>query len=134
MRADVVDLASTFVEHPFGTPSVTTRGGDLVGYLLYNVGATLARRDALDRRIVELIRHGEDRLLDSQADVGGWRHLEGGVAPLDSDGDGMPDESVVARGREPHDPAEAHGDPAGDGYTNLEEYLNGTDPFGDDHR
>lgn len=133
MRADGVDLASIFVEHPFGTPSVTKRGGDLMEYLLDNVGATLPRRDAIDRRIVELIRHGEGRLIDSQADVGGWPRLEGGVAPLDSDGDGMPDEWEIAHGLDPHDPADAHGDPDGDGYTNLEEYLNGTDPFGADY-
>lgn len=45
----------------------------------------------------------------------------------DSDGDGMPDEWEIANGLNPHDPSDANGDINGDGYTNIEKYINGID-------
>jgi pectate lyase len=51
-----------------------------------------------------------------------------GVPPEDSDGDGMPDEWEIRYGLNPDDPSDGPLDKDGDGYTNLEEYLNGTDP------
>ncbi len=43
----------------------------------------------------------------------------------DSDSDGMPDEWEKQNGLNPHDPADANGDLNGDGYTNIEKYING---------
>ena len=40
----------------------------------------------------------------------------------------MPDEWEVAHGLDPDDPDDYLADPDGDGYPNIEEYLNGTDP------
>jgi hypothetical protein len=40
----------------------------------------------------------------------------------------MPDEWEKKYGLDPNDPSDAAKDLDGDGYTNLEEYLNGTDP------
>ena len=45
----------------------------------------------------------------------------------DSDGDGMPDEWEVANGLNPNDPSDANGDINGDGYTNIEKYINAID-------
>lgn len=45
----------------------------------------------------------------------------------DSDGDGMPDEWETANGLNPNDPSDANGDINGDGYTNIEKYINGID-------
>jgi hypothetical protein len=36
----------------------------------------------------------------------------------------MPDNWEIAHGLNPHDPSDANGDFNGDGYTNLEKYLN----------
>lgn len=45
-----------------------------------------------------------------------------------SDTDGMPDGWEVIHGLNPHDPSDAGEDLDGDGFTNLDEYGNGTDP------
>ncbi len=50
------------------------------------------------------------------------------VAFVDDDGDGMSDTWETANGLDPTDPADAAGDPDADGLTNLDEFLEGTDP------
>ena len=44
---------------------------------------------------------------------------------LDSDRDGMPDQWELDNGLNPYDPTDANGDCTGDGYTNIEKYING---------
>ena len=46
----------------------------------------------------------------------------------DDDQDGMPDWWEIKYGLNPHDSSDAAGNRDGDGYSNLEEYLKGTDP------
>ena len=41
------------------------------------------------------------------------------------DGDGKPDEWEIDNGLNPNDPSDANGDCTGDGYTNIEKYING---------
>ena len=86
-------------------------------------------RDSVDERIVEEVRTGTARfgnrgIIDSQEDVGGWPELRSEPAPKDSDGDGIPDEWKRQHGLQVGDPEEGNRDRNGDGYTNLEEYLN----------
>lgn len=112
--------------------------------VLDNVGATFPKRDIVDARIVDEARGGyatyegatyeNDRrvsdkskkcgIIDSQRDVGGWPELESLPAPLDSDGDGMPDEWEAKRDLDPNNIDDGKEDRDNDGYTNIEEYLN----------
>lgn len=46
------------------------------------------------------------------------------ASPPDTDQDGMPDAWEFARGLDPQNPADANGDYLGQGYTNIEYYLN----------
>ena len=50
------------------------------------------------------------------------------IKTLDTDGDGIPDSMELEWGLDPQNSADAEGDLDGDGFTNLEEFLAGTDP------
>ena len=56
--------------------------------------------------------------------VGGYPEYKG-TSYLDTDGDGMPDEWEIANGLNPNDASDANLDCTGDGYTNIEKYING---------
>lgn len=124
-------------------------------YVLANVGATLPRRDAVDQRIMTTVRTGKTTaspepgfekafsnvgyrpdviakiedlvmkgIITNPNQVGGYPQYKG--APYkDSDHDGMPDEWETAHKLNPNDPSDASQDANGDGYTNIEDFING---------
>jgi len=108
---------------PIQMPPVT-RDPAQIAYrkVLASAGDSLVR-DSVDAAIIAGVRTRTGQQIDSQRDVGGWPVLATAPAPRDSDGDGMPD---VWERRHHLDPArdDSAGDRDGDGYTNLEEYLN----------
>ena len=81
-------------------------------------------RDPVDARIIEGVRNRTGHIIDSQTQVGGWPALEAGSPWVDSDGDGMPDDWERAQGLDPAAPADGTADRDGDGFTNLEDWLN----------
>jgi hypothetical protein len=82
-------------------------------------------RDEADARLIAGIRSGTHRMIDSQQQVGGWPQLNTQAPPADSDRDGMSDVWEEQQGLKPADPGDRNDDRDGDGFTNLEEYLNG---------
>lgn len=82
-------------------------------------------RDSHDMRIIEQLASlgTKGAFIANEQDVGGIGTLAGADAPADSDGDGMPDEWEKANGTDP-DKADANGDADGNGYTNIEDYVN----------
>jgi len=119
----------TRAEAPFKVEPVRTDQAEAAYQrILEEGGATLPRRDEVDRRIVETIEKREGGLIDSQDEVGGWPVLRSATPPADQDQDGMPDEWEIKHGLDPRDPSDAKHDLDRNGFTNLEEYLNGTDP------
>jgi hypothetical protein len=92
--------------------------------VLARAGASLAR-DAADLRLIDGVRARTHRRIDSQDEVGGWPELRSQSAPPDHDRDGMPDSWERDHGLNPNDPDDRNGDRDHDGYTNLEEYING---------
>ena len=125
---------------------------------LANAGATLPHRDPIDLRIIKTVRTGkvsahagtndtlafsdvgyaahtmnaltalvQKGIITNPAQVGGYPEYKG-TPYKDSDGDGMPDDWELAHGLNPNDPSDALTDLNGDGYSNIEEFINGTDP------
>jgi hypothetical protein len=124
---------------PFAVAPVMTQPADeALELIVKQTGAILPRRDSLDTRIAEEARTGTARfggtygegkgIIDSPETVGGWPELKSLIAPPDSDGDGMPDDWELRFKLGPQDAADGPQDHDKDGYTNLEEFLNGTDP------
>jgi pectate lyase len=114
----------TVVDEPFAAAPVTTvPAAELLERVLPTVGASRPERDSVDARLVDHVRTRTGKLIDSQADVGGWPELARGEPPADSDRDGMPDEWETAHGLNPNDASDAVRR-AASGYTNVEEFIN----------
>ena len=119
------------------TPSSLTREN-----VLADVGAnaTLACdgrwvpfTDALDAWTIQSLADltgpiGDPTSYDHPDDYGGFPVINGGPACADADGDGMPDAWEARYGLRANDASDALIDSDGDGYLNLEEYLNGSIP------
>lgn len=123
-------------------------------FVLANAGATLPKRDAVDTRITEQVRTGsieypENVNLDDVpqfkhrrlpkdsykmgiitdiAQVGGYPEYKTVAPEKDSDNDGIPDAWEIKYKLNPNDPKDAVFDCNGDGYTNIEKFINGIDP------
>ena len=116
---------------PFEQPTPTVDSGinpdtvnDAITDILDNSGATLPIRDAVDNRIINGYNTTSSTIIDTQEEVGGYPTLNSTSALTDTDGDGMPDTWETANGLDINDPADRNF-LNGDGYTNLELYLNG---------
>ncbi len=124
------------LDAPLEAPALTPHTAyEAFEYVLAEAGAILPRRDAIDSRIIfetrtRTAQYGgaygaELGIIDSQETVGGWVTLESTTPPEDSDHDGMPDAWEDLMGLDKTDPGDRNGDMNGNGYTNLEDYLNG---------
>ncbi len=82
----------------------------------------------MDERIIADVKSLKTRVITDPAEVGGWPELPRGTPPDDSDHDGMPDEWERQHAFEPANPKDGPQDADGDGYTNLEEFLNEVAP------
>ncbi len=111
-------------DEPFPAPAITPTG-DTYARVLEWAGAVLPTRDAADRRIVADVQNRTGRIIDAVAETPGYPDLQSADPPADSDLDGMPDAWESARDLDPDNPADGPADRDGDGYTNVEEYLNG---------
>jgi hypothetical protein len=141
------------VDEPFKMSQVTiVSAKKAYKNVLSSVGATFPKRDAVDARVIKTVKTGKAiyeadaqpfktpyvkrRLPDDSYKMGIITHPDqvgglpeyNGTPYVDSDNDGMPDAWEVKYGLNPNDPSDANGDLNGDGYTNIEKYINGIDP------
>jgi len=123
------DISRLKAKEPFEVPPVTTHSY-LAAYkhVLAGVGATRPKRDPVDTRLVREVKTRKGRHINQAADVGGWPELKSAPAPKDTDNDGMPDAWETKYGLNPKDASDNVGDKDKDGYTNIEECINETDP------
>ncbi len=102
----------------------TTLAGRAYADVLEGAGATLPRRDTTDLRILATVRDRKGKIINDPSQVGGWPRIASGTPPADADHDGMPDDWERRHRLDPGDPSDRNGDFSGNGYTNLEDYLN----------
>jgi pectate lyase len=126
--------------------------------VLSHAGATLPHRDAVDVRVAESVRTGNasgkvqpetrkqlaqppytEQNIDEQIEligkgiitnpdqVGGYPGYQGRPY-VDADHDGLPDDWEKAHSLDAGNPDDAVSDLNGDGYTNIEDFINGLDP------
>ncbi len=88
-------------------------------------GSWVLRRDAIDARVVNDVRNRTGGIIDDPSQVGGWITPASGTPCQDSDLDGMPDLWETDHGLDPNNGSDAAADRDGDGYPNIEEYING---------
>ena len=105
---------------------------EVVGHVLGTVGARAGGKlDAIDARIVKEVWGGKGRIIDSPDDVPDHTPPTVRTSLADRDKDGIPDlyEAIIGSNARV---ADAGGDADGDGYTNIEDYVNGLiDGFGE---
>lgn len=127
-----IKLTQPFCESHVTTTSAAAAYDDV----LADVGANVPQLDAIDQRIWSDVKQCRATatgsrsklpgIIDSQADVGGWPELQGGTAVLDTDHDGLPDDWERAHGLNPQDASDGARDADDNGFTELEDYLNGS--------
>lgn len=142
------------VDYPLPMPKFHIMPTDQVyEYVLTNSGALLPKPDAVDLRVKRTVRTGifeydkaylvdttpQFKIRDMPKDsykfglltdimqVGGYPEYKG-KSYKDSDNDGMPDDWEKKYNLNPNDPKDAMADRSGDGYTNIEKYINNIDP------
>lgn len=98
---------------------------DVVDYVLANAGAGgRYARDAIDQKLIAAVGDKTSRIIDSVAEGGGQAKNPLVAAVADTDRDGMVDWFEDLYGFDTK-AADNNGDADGDGYSNVEEYLNG---------
>jgi len=136
-----VPTYETFVATPFFPSHVTTQTA-LGAYkqVLSDIGCNLPFFDDHDARIIRETLNGNHTYTgsvtgkkgfpDVETDVGGWEDYGTAtrLADWDTDNDGLPNWWEQIKGLNansaPGDFSDSNGDPDGDEYTNLEDYLN----------
>ena len=114
---------------PIPVPAVATQpAAQAYESVLKYAGCTRPVRDVVDARVIAEVRAGTGHIIDSQEDVGGYPTYASATPPADTDHDAMPDAWEKKYGFDVKDPADGPKDLDGDGYTNVEEFLNETDP------
>ncbi len=116
-------IQSDFVFDPATTEVMTS--SEALDWILENVGARAnGELSEIDQRIIDSVLKDTGAIIDSPDDVGGYGNSKGGAALADSDGDGIPDfyEQVIGSDAKV---ADANRDADGDGYSNIENYING---------
>lgn len=111
------------------TPLSTQTAENAYAAVLAYAGSIAPRRDSVDERILAEVatgtaQFGNHGIINSQREVGGFPLLESTPAPVDRDADGIPDSWEHAHGLDPENPADRNSDSDGNGYTQLEDYLN----------
>ena len=131
----LADTVQSKVNTPFNIAPLNMQSAtDAYASVLQGVGCVLPTRDAVDSRIIQEVQSRGGTIIDVQGGYpaktpysvsqAAWPVLSCGAAPADADHDGMTDAYETANGLNPNNAADRQAI-AANGYTNLENYLNG---------
>ena len=153
----VLPKIRTNAPHPYAELKLQS-GEEAYRSVLSSAGATLPRRDAVDKRVIKTVRSGkptaranpdvaasltnpnfnEKLVAELVADISkgiithpnqvGGYPKYSGKPYADTDADGLPDRWEKKHGLDWRDASDATRDSDNDGYMNAEEFLNGTNP------
>lgn len=153
-------LSQIRADHPYPHAYLDIQSAnDAFQTVLQHAGATLPKRDAVDKRVTQAVRTGKttaaagpnvrdqlsnpnyspekvDELIHkvSQGIITDIEQVGGypnysGQPYQDSDQDGLPDLWETKYGLDPLDASDAGADSNGDGYSNVEDFIHGQDPL-----
>jgi hypothetical protein len=122
-------LDSAYAGKPFNTPSHNAQTATDAYTQVIQFAGVSHKRDAVDTRIIQEVKdgtatYGQDGIINSQKDVGGWPELKSSTAAKDTDRDGIPDEWERKNKLDPNNPADGSQINSANQYTWLENYLN----------
>lgn len=102
-------------------PVKTETAEEAYNSVLSGAGASVVR-DSVDARIINDVKNGTGKLINSQTEVGGYPVLSG-TKSKDSDNDGIPNEWEDKNGLNKNDKSDGLA-VAANGYLNIENYAN----------
>ncbi|UOQ86220.1 FIMAH domain-containing protein [Gracilibacillus salinarum] len=115
---------SVIVDNRFAYPLTNTENpDDAYQHVLDYAGSSL-ERDLTDQQVIYDVRNQTGAIIGNENDVGGYPELGSETSNDDTDQDGMPDKWEKKQNLDHEDPADRNQDSNGNGYTNLEDYLN----------
>ena len=138
-HADQTLLLKSKAEKPFAYEPIPVQSAKKAyKEVLQKAGASL-KRDQVDSRVINEVRTGTAKygkwydgggkgIIDSPDQVGGWPELKSLPAPIDTDGDGMPDDWELKTKKLNAKSPDGVGHDLSAQYTNLEVYLNSLIP------
>lgn len=123
------------IDAPISYGYVTTHTADKAYEKVVEYAGASYKRDSHDAYIADDVRNGvashcapgtTTGFIDNQEQAGGWPELASTAAPVDTDGDGMPDEWEKENGLDPNnaDDRNKYNLDSRRYYTNLEVYCN----------
>lgn len=132
LNANITEYNATATEQIQLIPEIAGKmtAEEAYAWMLTNVGPVLPVRDEVDQYLIDEIatygKAGTKNGINSEAQLPhkGKGVLSGGVKPLDTDGDAIPDEWEIANGLNPNDPSDAVAIDPSTGYAWIEVYAN----------
>ncbi|KAM5341237.1 hypothetical protein ACJ41O_015346 [Fusarium nematophilum] len=117
-----IDIVTNPYDYP--APATVHTPAKALEVVLNGVGNSRTR-DSVDTALIKQVRSfgKEGALISDEASMGGVGQIASGSAPVDSDGDGIPDAWETQNGLNPKDASDGM-KKASNGYTNLENYVN----------
>lgn len=132
LNANITEYNATATEQIQLIPEIADKmtAEEAYAWMLTSVGPVLPVRDEVDQYLIDEIATygtaGTKNGINSEAQLPhkGKGVLSGGVKPLDTDGDAIPDEWEIANSLNPNDPSDAVAIDPATGYAWIEVYAN----------